>query len=192
MKFSYRVIAIFLGGFVALISVVGLNYFKKPPKLTITVSDVIPMHEDVVKEMLVKNNYFDLTRNPDKILLQDQTLTLLFLNSRVAYDSATDLQWKVHASSNKVTYAGALNYIHTLNSHDKNANWTIPTLEQAASLISIDKSRFFDNKFRFWTCNSVPNQPNFMWTVYYDQRHCNDDHMDSKFYVRAVRRVSND
>jgi hypothetical protein len=129
------------------VQIAKIELRKKPKELT----------ELDVKKMLKKYNFHDEQRNPgyfpnDFIANADGTIT----------DKATGLMWQESGSSSSTEYRDAYEYIERLNRERfaGYSDWRMPTLEELASLIAINKINgvhidrvFYNKQTSCWTAD---------------------------------------
>lgn len=119
-------------------------------------------------------------------------------NDLVIFDASTGLHWQKSGSSS-LQYEEAEAYISKLNENKFAGydDWSLPTLEEAMSLIESEKKkdRFIDNLFdndqlQIWTDDDIYIYSEYTnWIVSFNKGYClpgSGCYCDS-YYVRAVR-----
>ena len=162
----------------------GLLLRSTPTKLT----------PEEVTTMIQKYGFFEVTRN-DKKRFQNKYKPIK--GGQVIYDEATGLMWQ-RSGSDELTFGEAESYIKDLNKSDfaGYADWRLPTLEEAMSLMEPVKENglsihpIFDSEQRWiWTSDQQKDDEWWRWVVSFDGCTCGDYGYVDDFYVcmRAVR-----
>jgi hypothetical protein len=147
--------------------------------------------------MLAKNGFFDKYWNP-KGNFKNKLKTKTMDEDNVIFDRVTDLMWHPSGSQKFVNIKGAELWISNLNEkgYAGFADWRLPTLEEAASLLE-NKTRktlyidpaFDQRQWCIWTGDVLC--PGFNWLAVFSGRL---DWFDSNVklaYVRPVRSMQN-
>jgi len=148
---------------------------------------------DEVKEMLVRKGFYDSRWNETGIGVENQFEPQTVGGDRIVVDHTTGLMWQQAGSTNAMTYPDALNWVADLKTkgfagyHD----WRLPTLEEAMSLIEVQKhgdlyiNSMFDQKQQ-WIWAADKHSAGWAWGVFFYYGYCYLDHVGG-LYVRAVR-----
>ena len=117
------------------------------------------------------------------------------MNGKVVYDAATGLSWQQSGSSNLINFNETQAYIQKLNREDYGgyADWRLPTLEEAMSLMEpykLNRDLHIDSKFDktqeyIWTADK--ESASVAWVVLFDYGFCGFNLVGINYYVRAVR-----
>jgi len=162
-----------------------LNIFEKNKRLKYSPDEVI--------QRLQELGYYDSLLNPNEQGIDNKFE--LQKGSLIVYDDATKLYWQRFGSDDSLTYSHALAYVDSLNrvKFAEFANWRLPTLEEAMSLMESEKKNadlyidpvFGRNQRWIWTANKM--SADVAWSVVFDEGACGYGTIGDSFYVRAVR-----
>jgi len=120
-----------------------------------------------IRKMLVKYNFFDMTKNPQGFFVNDFADN----NDGTVTDKATGLMWQKSGSSTRLNNRRANTYLERSNEEQfaGYSDWRMPTVEELASLLTrstqggIHLDPLFDDKqIRCWTVDQCDtNYENF-------------------------------
>ncbi|NUO81128.1 DUF1566 domain-containing protein, partial [candidate division KSB1 bacterium] len=113
---------------------------------------------------------------------------------QVVFDRATGLRWQQGGSDEYMTLVQAQEYVAEMNSKKLGgyANWRLPTVEEAMSLMEPRKSgdlyidKIFDRRQR-WIWTSDKYAPGAAWVVSFYGGSCYHLGVGYDLYVRLVR-----
>ncbi len=139
------------------------------------------LSEAEVKQMLQSIGLFATDWNSSARGLLHVYETRELSNGKVVVDHMTGLMWQQAGSSDQLNYADAQRYIRDLNNQKfaGYADWRLPTLEEAMSLMESTKKNgdlyidpVFDEKQRWiWTADKQAS--GVAWYVYFNGGDCN-------------------
>jgi hypothetical protein len=166
----------------------------RPPQLSLRSQRLDNLSIDDVKKMLKEKDFCDKSWNEKgKGLLHHYEL-IERREERLVIDYATGLAWQQSGSSSNLTYIYAEAYIRELNNHDfAGADWRLPTIEEAMSLMEPQKhgELYLDPVFdrlqrRIWTADR--DNTGWTWMVSFYHGLANIEFADDSClnYVRAV------
>jgi hypothetical protein len=156
-------------------------------------SKAIELSENDVKAMLIRNGFYDSSRNPQaRGIANDFELQQ---DGKVVSDRATGLMWERSGSVNYMKFADALEYVRQLNAERFAGfnDWRLPTLEEAMSLMESEKLNgdlFIDSVFdktQGWIWTADTQSAGVAWVVYFYHGDCYGSYLTNHYYVRAVR-----
>ncbi len=170
---------------------------KSTSKYTLRSVGKSNLSTEAVKNMLKEQDFFCKTgydwSNP-----QGRGMTndfVLQASGKVVLDRATDLMWQQAGSPEYMTYEEAQAYVAQLNRDNfaGYANWRLPTLEEAMSLMEpseLNADLYIDAKFDktqryIWTADK--ESAGVAWVAYFDSGECFRNAVGYDNFVRAVR-----
>jgi hypothetical protein len=136
--------------------------------------------QNTIKQLVMNKGFFDSNLNPSGRGVTNLLSRRKIGKSTVVVDDATNLMWEYCSSDNFVEFGEAEKHIEELNivKHAGFANWRIPTLEEAYSILEA-KPRKIDRytlhieeelgeKCPFiWTSDREPDADREPWVVSY-------------------------
>jgi len=155
--------------------------------------------EEEMKNLMKRNDFYcgkyDWTtawRNPDGKGIKNDFV--LENEGQVVFDRATGLRWQQGGSDEYMTLVQAQEYVAEMNSKKLGgyANWRLPTVEEAMSLMEPRKSgdlyidKIFDRRQR-WIWTSDKYAPGAAWVVSFYGGSCYHLGVGYDLYVRLVR-----
>jgi hypothetical protein len=110
------------------VSDAGVSLRKEPMEIT---------NEAKIAKMLVKYDFFDISRNPFSSFVND----LVYNNDGTVTDKTTWLMWQKSGSSKSLGFRGATRYVKQLNKQRfaGYSDWRMPTVEELASLLARER-----------------------------------------------------
>ena len=131
------------------------------------------LSSDMVKVLLVKNNFYDRNWNPDGKGVANRYEPQIKGNAVVLFDAATGLTWQRGGSRDQISFERAKEYVAGLNA-EKYAgfsDWRLPTLEEALSTMEpearddlhIDPA--FERVNLIWTADPAGEEQE--WMIYF-------------------------
>ena len=151
--------------------------------------------EDVVA-MLKKYDFFDNKRNEDGAGRTRRFELQVLFGDKVIADPKSYLLWQQGGSAKSIWYEDARQRIETLNQNNYAgyADWRLPTLEEAMSLMkrnAMDSTLYlnplFDNvQSTIWT-SDLAKGGSRAWVVFFNYGTCYPNCFDFTNFVRAVR-----
>ncbi|MBV6506265.1 MAG: hypothetical protein ILNGONEN_01838 [Syntrophorhabdaceae bacterium] len=156
------------------------------------------LKEEDVRQMLNGIGFFDSRWNKDVYGILHLYEAFELESGKVVVDHATGLTWQQSGSSNYITHADAEKYIRDLNTKRfaGYADWRLPTLEDAMSLMEREKKNgdlyidpVFDRTQR-WIWTADKESAGRAWFVHFDDGYCGHYAVGSTVddgSVRAVR-----
>jgi len=156
------------------------------------------LQRESLKDMLRHYHFFDQKYHPAGPGLAHIYEPRDFGSDAVVIDHATGLMWQPSGSVFPTTHASTNGYLNLIN-HQKYggfADWRLPTLEEAMSLMTrnvhgflhIDKCFDFQQR-TIWTCDL--GAPQTAWGVDYLNGACFREKTGQRHFVRAVRNAYN-
>ncbi len=155
------------------------------------------LNAEQVRAMIIERGFFSARTNPGAAGVRHDYTAAVVEGVAVVIDEATGLMWEQTGSQRLVTggWEGAAAHVRALNGrrHGGFANWRLPTLEEAMSLLSREKAGDFhiDPVFNargapfIWTADA--SSADAAWVVYFFDGHAVDEGRGSNAFVRAVR-----
>lgn len=166
------------------------------PESFIVRNEAAELASNAVNAMLRKHGYYDHDRNPQGRGLAHSYRSYSH-GPNCVVDGATGLVWQKRGSPDHLTFEEASAYVAHLDhtSFAGCADWRLPTLDEAMSLMEAEKPShrhidpvFDERQSRIWTCDSYQGEDfRNAWVVYYDGGYCSFLLLDEGYYVRAVR-----
>ncbi|MBD3342185.1 MAG: DUF1566 domain-containing protein, partial [Candidatus Lokiarchaeota archaeon] len=174
---------------------------KENPILRLTKFRNIPksLSKNDLIQILEKHDFHDRCLNTRGRGYSHQFLIQVKRKNRVIQDKKWNLMWQQGGSTESLMYAKAIEYIDKLNQemHAGYADWRLPTIEEAASLIQKKKKNglyidpVFDNTQRWIWTNDLVAGSEGTWVVSFYKGCCLDNYIYSYSLssVRAVRSI---
>ena len=156
-------------------------------------SDYKKLSKDDVKQMLIQKDFFDKYWNKSGDF-KNKFKSKIINQDKIVYDRSTGLMWHASGSLMFVNLKEAENWISNLNKkvYAGYADWRLPTLEEAASLMENRKMKnlyidpaFDGRQWCIWTGDTL--KTNFAWVIVFSGRIDWFDFSVSMNYVRPVR-----
>ncbi|MDZ7319222.1 MAG: TIR domain-containing protein [candidate division KSB1 bacterium] len=148
-----------------------------------------------VMAMLKKYNFFDKKRN-DSGNRESHFEPQQYPGAAVVMDHEAGLMWLKSGSDKSFWYENARSWTQSLNQNRLAgfADWRLPTLEEAMSLVNrypLNQGLFLDNAFdqlqtSIWTAD-IATGGNRAWVVFFNYATCLANCFDFAHYVRPVR-----
>ncbi len=150
-----------------------------------------------VRATIIERGFFSVGTNPGADGVAHDYTASVAAGVAVVIDAATGLMWEQTGSERLVSggWEGAVAYVHALNGrrHGGFADWRLPTLEEAMSLLSREKAGEFhiDPVFNargapfIWTADA--SSADAAWVVYFREGYAASESRAFNAYVRAVR-----
>lgn len=167
----------------------------RPAIIQLRHTPINPLSEEAAKQMLREKDFYDSAWNASAKGLAHQYESLERNGARLVIDHATGLTWQQSGPENYMPFEKATDYIRQLNAknYGGHADWRLPTLEEAMSLMESKMSGdlYIDAKFdakQWWIWTADIFSAGRAWFVGFIGGFCHpsDVGMDSS-YVRAVR-----
>jgi len=169
---------------------------KKVSKTVVVLRKTLTMLSgEQVMAMLAEKNFYDGRRNEDGKGITHNYVEQSLNGNKMVIDKTTGLMWQQSGSSETMTYDKAENYIRDLNhqSFARFADWRLPTLEEAMSLMEPQEKNgdlyinpvFGKNQRYIWTADKASDST--AWVVYFNYGYCGQLGVGNDDYVRAVR-----
>jgi hypothetical protein len=152
------------------------------------------LSEDRVEIMLQDKNLFDSHWNPRGKGITHEYESIVKYRIKFILDSTTGLMWQHSGSLNRINHFEANDYVKKLNNEKFGGynNWRLPTLEEAMSLIEVNKhsnlhiASMFDNlQEMIWTDDQKIS--GMIWCVDFGFGRCFYYPVSGSYYVRTVR-----
>ncbi len=150
---------------------------------------------DEVKNMLAAKGFYDSYRNESGAGIQNDFALHVIGRDSLVLDHETGLVWQQSGSQNTMTYAAAEQFVRDVNRKGFGgfANWRLPTLEEAMSLMEREKKNgdlyidpIFDRS-QWWIWTSDKSSGSSCWVAYFRYGYCYDPPVGHSNYVRLVR-----
>ncbi len=147
------------------------------------------------KAMVIDRDFYHINWNGNGVGIKHEYELKTVNNDTIVIDHATNLTWQKAGTDDYVSYDGVEAYIQKLRT-DKFAgydDWRLPKLEEAMSLVEpVPKigNQFIDSIFdpqQSWIWTSDKQSASNAWVVNFNNGNCNNNHINNKNYVRAVR-----
>jgi uncharacterized caspase-like protein len=176
-------------------------------------SEKTTLSRDEAKAMIVTHDFYRAGWNEPVKGMAQQYETQVLHGGLVVLDRATGLMWQRGGSGKPVQggWQGAEQYVHDLNAKGFGgfADWRLPTLEEAMSLMTAPEegqsrrpardetqkesyhiARVFEiaGAYFMWTTDLLT--PGRGWVVYFREGQCLDETLTYNAYVRAVRSMN--
>jgi uncharacterized caspase-like protein len=176
-------------------------------------SEKATLSRDEAKVMIVTHDFYRVGWNEPAKSMARQYETQVLHGGLVVLDRATGLMWQRDGSGKPVQggWQGAEQYVRDLNAKGFGgfADWRVPTLEEAMSLMTTPEegqsrkgrrdeapkevyhiARVFEiaGAYFMWTTDLLT--PGRGWVVYFREGQCLDETLTYNAYVRAVRSMT--
>jgi uncharacterized caspase-like protein len=176
-------------------------------------SEPATLSRDEAKAMIVTQDFYRVGWNEPAQSMAHQYETPVLHGGLVVLDRATGLMWQRGGSGQPVQggWQGAAQYVRELNAKSFGgfADWRVPTLEEAMSLMTTpDEGQSRDGRrddtpkevyhlarvferagaYFMWTTDLLA--PGRGWVVYFREGQCLDETLTYNAYVRAVRSLT--
>ena len=176
-------------------------------------SEPATVSRDEAKVMIVTHDFYRVGWNEPATSRAHQYETQVLHGGLVVLDHATGLMWQRGGSGQPVQggWQGAEHYVRDLNAKGFGgfADWRVPTLEEAMSLMTTPEegqsregrrdetakdvyhiARIFERAgaYFMWTADLLA--PGRGWVVYFREGQCRDETLTYNAYVRAVRSMT--
>lgn len=147
-----------------------------------------------VKVLLAKYGFYDKTWNPSGKGIVHRYESQIRNDAVILLDAATGLMWQKGGSSDRMTFADAEQYVHSINAEEFAGfkDWRLPTLEEAMSLMEPEAYDHFyiDPEFErginfIWTADRATNGR--IWMLYFYEGMLNLEPDTFNAWVRVVR-----
>lgn len=154
--------------------------------------------ENEVKEIIIKNDFFDKNRNENGKGFNNHFEMLQINSDKIIFDHTSGLMWQQHGSLEPMSFEQAKLWIAELNriGYASFNNWRLPTLEEAMSLMNKERKNgqlynehiFGQRQSGIWTADLTENG-NLVWVAFFNYGSCYINCLDLNNYIRAVRSV---
>jgi hypothetical protein len=153
--------------------------------------------ESAASQMIIRKNFFDSSRNTNGHPAATELSTLL--NGALVEDRTTGRIWTRNCAGAMPSLRETRAHMVALKANDERlggvADWRLPTLEEAMSLMAREKSarglfispNFSDDSYVLTCDGLVTREGSFVWVVCYGHGDCQIVPSDAPVAVRLVR-----
>jgi len=167
---------------------------KRPALIQLRATPINPLPEEAVQQMLREKNFYNRYWNASGKGVNHQYESVERNDANLVIDHATGLTWQQSGSENRMNFEEAADYVRQLQAENYGgyADWRLPTLEEAMSLMETEKSGdlHIDAKFdakQSWIWTADISSAGRAWFVSFSFGSCARRDIDGDNYVRAVR-----